>query len=312
MTKKPKLIIILGPTACGKTKLAVKLAKQFNGEIISADSRQVYKGMDIGTGKDLKEYTIRDSCLAGRQARFAIHDKIPYHLINVVSPKKQFSLADYQKQAYQAIDGVLKSKKVPFLVGGTGLYLQSVIDGYQLVNAKPDKKLREKLYKKGLRQLQDIVKKFKIKLNQSDFNNKRRLVRVIEKMNNESRFTNHESRFAKYDCLILGIKYPKEIINKRIDQRLIQRLEKENMVGEVKKLRRLGLSWKRLEDFGLEYKWIALYLQKKITYEEMVEKLKIAIHQFAKRQMTWFKRMENIHWLKNFSEANKLINNFIK
>ena len=291
---KNKLIVILGPTACGKTKLAVKLANPYNGEIISADSRQVYKGLDIGTGKDLKEYK-----------------NVPYHLIDVISPKKQFSLAQYQKLAYQAIDSVLMRKKVPFLVGGTGLYLQSIIDGYQLTNVKPDKELREQLYKKSLKQLQKLIKKYKIKLNQSDFNNKRRLVRVIEKAKSSSRLATRDSRLAKYDCLILGIKYPKEIINKRIDKRLIQRLEKEKMIGEVKKLHRQGVSWKRLEDFGLEYKWIALYLQKKISYGEMVEKLKIAIHQFAKRQITWFKRMKNIIWIKNFYEAKKIIKKFI-
>ena len=292
--KEGKLIFILGPTACGKTRFAVRLAKLFNGEIISADSRQVYQGMDIGTGKDLKEYK-----------------NIPYHLIDVISPKKQFSLAQYQKLAYQAIDGVLRRKKTPFLVGGTGLYLQSIIDGYQLTNVKPDEKLRQQLYKKGLKQLQALIKKYKIKLNQSDFNNKRRLIRAIEIKKDNQLLTINYLKKPKYECLIIGIKYPKEIINKRIDQRLIYRLEKEKMIDEVKKLHQQGVSWKRLEDFGLEYKWIALYLQKKINYNEMVEKLKIAIHQFAKRQITWFKRMKNIIWIKNLKETKKIIRNFL-
>lgn len=300
--KKDKLIVILGPTSCGKTVLAVKLARVFNGEIVSADSRQVYKGMDIGTGKDINEYLIRDT-------RNVIRDKVPYHLIDIVSPKSQFSLAKYQKLAYKAIDDIIKRGKVPFLVGGTGLYLQSVIDSYQLTDAKPDKKLQEKLNKKSLKQLQQLANKCNIKLNKSDFNNKRRLIRAIEikKTIHDTRYTIQDTRKAKYDCLILGIKFPKKIIDERIDKRLIYRLEKEGMVDEVKKLRRQGISWKRLEDFGLEYKWIAYFLQKKISYDEMVEKLAIAIHQFAKRQLTWFKRDRRIRWIKNYSEAKKEI-----
>lgn len=300
--RKDKLIVILGPTACGKTKFAVGLAKFFNGEIISADSRQVYNGMDIGTGKDLREY-----------------NKIPYHLIDIISPKKQFTLAQYQKLSYQAINDILGRDKVPFLVGGTGLYLQAVIDGYQLSTTKVDKKLRANLNKKTVKQLQSLVKKFNIKLNQSEFNNKRRLIRHIEIYKSEKGFKPKKS--PKYDCLILGIKYPKEVINKRIDKRLKERLEKEGMVNEVKKLKKQGLSWKRLENFGLEYKWLVYFLQKKITYDEMEEKLATAIHQFAKRQLTWFsahggsasggKRDKRIKWIKNYSDAKKLIDEFI-
>jgi tRNA dimethylallyltransferase len=292
--KKNKLIIILGPTASGKTKLAVTLAKIFNSEIISADSRQVYKGMDIGTGKDLKEYS-----------------PVRHHLIDVASPKTQFSLAQYQKLAYLAIDDIIRRGKTPFLVGGTGLYLSSVIDGYQLTDVKPDKTLREHLSTRTLEQLQTLVKKYKIKLNHSDFNNKRRLIRIIEKVKKNVRYTLQASRQSKYNCLILGIKFPKNIIDKRIDQRLIHRLEKEKMIEEVKKLHKNGVSWKRLEGFGLEYKWIAYYLQKKISYDEMMAKLSIAINQFAKRQMTWFKRMKKIRWLKNKNQAEKIIKKFL-
>jgi tRNA dimethylallyltransferase len=308
--RKDKLIVILGPTACGKTKLAVKLAKFLNSEIISADSRQVYKSMDIGTGKDLKEY-----------------GNIPYHLIDIISPKKQFTLAQYQKLAYQAIDDIIKRNKMPFLVGGTGLYLQAVIDGYQLSEIKVNQKLRNNLNKKTLKQLQALTKKLKIKLNQSDFNNKRRLIRHIEILKGLSLAKSRDEKNFKpkkkprYDCLILGIKYPKEVINKRIDKRLKERLEKEGMINEVKKLRKQGLSWQRLENFGLEYKWLAYYLQKKITYDEMAIKLATAIHQFAKRQLTWFsahggsasggKKGKRIKWIKDYNEAKKLINNFL-
>ena len=286
--EKNKLVVILGPTSAGKTGLAVKLAKEFNGEIISADSRQVYKDMDIGTGKDLAEY-----------------GRLPYHLIDVASPKSQFSLAKYQKLAYKAIDNIIKRGKIPFLVGGTGLYLQSIIDGYVLNKNKPDLKLRKKLSNKTIKQLQYQIKKLNIKLNDSDFNNKRRLIRIIEKSK-----PNKQLKKPKYDCLQMGLTFKKEKLDKRIDQRLLHRLEKENMVGEVKKLHKNGVSWKRLDEFGLEYRFIAKYLQKKLTYNEMVEKLETASHQFAKKQMTWFKRDKRINWIKNYSQAKKLITQF--
>jgi tRNA dimethylallyltransferase len=288
--KNKKLIVILGPTATGKTRLATKLTRLFNGEIISADSRQVYRGLDIGTGKDLKEY-----------------HQVPYFLIDIISPYKQFTLADYQKKAYAAIDDILKRGRTPFLVGGTGLYLQSIIDGYVLFEAKPDKKIRLALARKSLKELQNLVRKYSIKLNQSDFNNKRRLIRAIEIKQSKILF---QPKNPKYQCLVLGLKYPKNILDERIDQRLEDRL-KQGLVNEVRQLRKNGLSWKRLEDFGLEYKWVALFLQKKITYDEMADRLKIAIHQFAKRQMTWFKRMEKIIWLKNEKQAIKLIKTFL-
>ncbi|MCX6785341.1 MAG: tRNA (adenosine(37)-N6)-dimethylallyltransferase MiaA [Candidatus Komeilibacteria bacterium] len=290
---KNKLIVILGPTASGKTKLAVKLARVFKGEIVSADSRQVYQGLDIGTGKDLKDYCA-----------------IPYHLIDVANPKKRFSLSRYQTLAYRAIDDILKRGKTPFLVGGSGLYLQSIIDGYQLTKVKPNLKLRNQLSKKSIKQLQGLAKNYKIKLNQSDFNNKRRLIRAIEikkARNQKSKKSN-----PKYNCLLLGIKYPREILNKRIDQRLKERLQKQGLIQEVKKLKKQGLSWKKLDDFGLEYRFIGQYLQGKLTYEEMFNKLAIAIHQFAKRQITWFKRDRAIIWLDNKKQVKKLIKNFLR
>jgi tRNA dimethylallyltransferase len=291
--KNSKLIVILGPTATGKTKLAVQLARTFKGEIVSADSRQVYQGMDIGTGKDLKDY-----------------GHVPHHLIDVAGPKQRFSLAKYQTLAYKAIDNILKRNKTPFLVGGSGLYLQSIIDGYQLTAVKPNFKLRTALNKKSIKQLQILIKKYGLKLNQSDFNNKRRLVRAIEIKKS------HQEKSAKlnpkYQCLILGLKFPKEILNQRIDQRLKERLEKQGLIQEVKKLKKQGLSWKKLDDFGLEYRFISQYLQGKLTYEEMFNKLAIAIHQFAKRQITWFKRDKGIIWLASKKQAEKLIKKFLR
>ena len=305
-----KIIVVLGTTASGKTKLGVDLARKFNGEIISADSRQVYRGMDVGTGKDLDEYK-----------------NIPYHLIDVVNPNTKFSLAKYQKLAFGAIDDILKRGKTPIIVGGTGLYLQAVVDNYNLSGARPDKELREKLERKSagelFLELKKINSKFAERLNESERKNRRRLIRYIEIMQDkgaEKKGVSHpigcETPKAKYDFLLLGLTWPRETLKERIYKRLMERLEKENMVGEVKELHKDGVSWKRLESFGLEYKYISLYLQGKLDYEEMVEKLNIAIRQFAKKQMTWFRRWEKqgrkINWVKDGEEAEKLVREFLK
>jgi len=291
--RKNRLIVIVGPTSSGKTALAVKLAKLFNGEIVSADSRQVYKGMDVGTGKDLAKY-----------------GRVPHHLIDVISPKRQFSLAQFQKLAYLAIDDIIKRGKMPILAGGTGLYVQAIIDGYLLAKSKPNEKLRDELNKKTIGQLQDMIKNLNIDLNQSDFNNKRRLIRMIEIQSTAKNFKPEKN--PKYDCLILGLKLPQEILNHRIDQRLVYRLKKQGLIDEVKQLQQQGVSWQRLEAFGLEYKWIAYFLQNKIDLEAMLSKLSIAIHQFAKRQLTWFKKDNRITWTKNYAEAKNLVNDFLK
>ena len=314
--KKQKIIVILGPTASGKTKLAVSLARKFNGEIVSADSRQVYKGMNVGTGKDLKEYIIK-SQIANRKSQI---NKISYHLIDAVEPKQEFNLAKYQKLAYGAIDDILTRGKLPIVVGGTGLYLQAVVDSYQLSKAKPDKKLREKLEKMSAQKLFKILSGLDYKkangLNESDKKNKRRLIRYIEVAKSGFVAKAVEPFKQQYEFLLIGVKKNREEIRKRIYKRLIERLEKEDMIGEVERLRKQGLSWKRLESFGLEYKFISEYLRNRLTYEEMVEKLNIAISQFAKRQMSWFRRWERqgrkIYWIKNTRMGKKLIKIFLK
>lgn len=329
--KPPKIIAVLGTTASGKTKLAVRLAYLFNGEIVSVDSRQVYQGMDIGTGKDLSEYNfqlpISPAEAGSRQGgdnyqKKEKYIKIPYHLIDIVSPKKQFNLADYQRLAYQAIDKILKKGKLPILAGGSGLYLQATVEGWPLSKAKPDRKLRQELEKKKTSWLFSFLKKldkdFAKKVSQSDQKNKRRLIRYIEiKLVETKRLPLRQRWIAMtgrgYDTLLLGLTYPKETLNQRIDKRLEERLE-QGLIEEVKRLHQQGLSWQRLEQFGLEYKFVAYYLQGKLDYEEMAEKLKTAIQQFAKRQLTWFRRWERqgaqIHWLKNEKEAKELIKKF--
>jgi len=296
-----KIIVILGPTASGKTKLAVELAEKFNGEIVSADSRQVYRGMDIGTGKDLSEYSV------------------PYHLIDVVSPKIRFDLAKYQEAAFKAINDILKRGKLPILAGGSGLYLQAVIDNYRLSDIKSDLVLRKKLDKlsveKLFKKLEELAPKMAVKLNQSDKNNKRRLIRYLEILSQDKNFKSRSGK-KKYQALLIGVNISREVLQQRIFKRLIQRLKEQDMVGEIEKLRKGGLSWKKLEEFGLEYRLIALYLQNKLQYDEMVKKLNLAIYQFAKRQLTWFKRWEKqgtkINWLKDDKKIEKLVKTFLK
>lgn len=300
-----KLIVILGPTASGKTRLAVGLAYKFQGEIISADSRQVYKGMNWGTGKDLREYKIKK----GKKKII-----IPHHLIDIVSPKTQFSLAQYQKLAYQKIKEIQKGKKIPFLVGGTGLYLDAITEGYIIPKAKPSKTIRKKLAKLSLKQLLTKLKKVDYRTYKTiDKKNRRRVERALEIYFQSQKPKSQQLKKSKpnFQILKIGLTFPKEELTQRIYKRLKQRLRK-GMMAEVKNLHHRGLSWKRLEEFGLEYRWIAYYLQKKIDYKTMVEKLNQAIKNFAKRQMTWFRRDKSIHWIKNKKEAEKFITSFLK
>jgi tRNA dimethylallyltransferase len=308
--KKKKLIAIVGTTASGKTGLAVKLCLDFDGEVISADSRQVYRGMDIGTGKDLVEYRVK---------RGNKYIDIPYHLIDVASPKRRFTLASYQKKSFQAIDDVLARGKNAFLVGGTGLYSQAVIDNYNLSFVKPDLKLRKEL---DSLEIVDILNKLKkaSKLSKKEFKeitkekNKRRLVRYLEFCLTTNKplgdlFTKQD---PKYDVLIIGLTFPKDILERRIRKRLKDRLEKEDMLGEIERLKGEGVSWKKLEEFGLEYRYLSLYLRGNISYEQMFEEIIKASLQFAKRQLTWFKRDKRTIWVKNNTEAKKKIKEFLK
>jgi len=304
MSNKQKIIVILGPTASGKTKLAVALARQFSGEIISADSRQVYVGLDIGSGKDLIEY-----------------GEIKYHLIDVADPKEVFSVAQYQKQAYQAIKDILKGGKLPIIAGGSGQYLEALVENYQLSDTKPDLDFRNELEEKTAEELfadlEEINFKFASALNNSERNNKRRLVRYLEVLNSKQDFKFQKNKAElPYEFLLLGISLDKEKLAERIHQRLITRLEKEGMIQEVSDLHdKKSLTWERLESFGLEYKFVAKYLQEKIEYEQMVEMIEIASRQFVKKQLTWFKRWEKngakINWVEDSGGAEKLIKEFL-
>jgi tRNA dimethylallyltransferase len=298
-----KLIVILGQTASGKTDLSIKLAKKFNGEIISADSRQVYKGMDIGSGKITKKE------MRG----------IPHYLLDVASPKKRFTVAQYQKLALGEINKIHKKNKVPFLVGGTGFYIQSIVDKIIIPKVKPDWKLRKKLEKKSNQELFLMLKKVDPKRAMSiDKNNPRRLIRAMEivlKTGSAIPSLRRAER-SDFDILQIGIKKSPEELKKLIKKRLLNRLKNKQMINEVKKLHNssandLVLSWKRLEEFGLEYRFVAQYLQNKIFYQEMIDKIQKESENFAKRQMTWFKRDKSIVWIENYKEAVKCIDKFL-
>ncbi len=292
---KPKLIVILGPTSSGKSSLAIKLAKKFNGEIISADSRQVYKGMDIGTGKVTKKE----------------QKLIPHHLLDVASPKKQFTVSDFKPLAQFAIQKIWKKNKLPFLVGGTPFYIYATIDDLNIPEVKPNLKLRKQLEKKSAKELFQLLKKLDPRRAKDiDPNNPRRLIRAIEII----KTTGHaipalSSSSSPYDLLILGIKKDQNELYKLIDKRLDERL-KHSLILEVKKLLKQKISHKRLQSFGLEYRFISLYLQGILNYEDMVMQLKNAIHKFSKRQMTWFKTDKRIHWVKNEKQAVNLAKKF--
>ena len=289
------MVIILGPTATGKTSLSVKLAHDFNGEIISADSRQIYKGMDIGTGKDLSDYVINNQT-------------ITYHLIDIINPNVNYSVYQFKKDYEQAYNKIINTKKNPFLCGGTGLYIESILLDYQIMSAAPNSALRNKLETYSFSQLIDELKK----INQGAFNpayhtSKRRLIRSIEILLNDSNasINMNMQKISSNKTLVIGMKVDRKRNLELIKKRLLFRLA-NGMIEEVDYLLNNGLSLQRLHYFGLEYKFIGKYLSQEISYDEMVKKLNIAINQFSKRQMTFYRYMEknsiNIHWIKHDSE----------
>jgi len=302
-----KLIVILGPNASGKTDLSIKLAKKFDGEVVSADSRQVYKRMNIGTGKITKKEM----------------QAIPHYLLDIASPKRKFTVVQYRNLALKAIKKIQKKSlsshqnsegisgsdgKIPFLVGGTGFYIQSVIDGIIIPEVKPDWKLRKKLEKKSIQELFKMLKKIdKRRAKTIESKNKRRLIRALEiVIKTKKPVPLFKKKPPQFELLMIGVKRNPEELKKRIRKRLLERL-KIGMIAEIKNLRESGLSWKRLEEFGLEYRYIALYLQSKITKKEMMEQIQKQSEHFAKRQMTWFKRDPRIHWIKTPRQAEKLV-----
>lgn len=288
MKTKPKIIVVLGSTATGKSDLAVLLAKKFNGEVISADSRQVYKGLDIGSGKITKKEMMG----------------VTHYLLDVVSPKKVFTVVDFQQKADKAISQILAKGKVPIIAGGTGFYIQSIVDGITIPEVKENKELRNKLEKQETAKLFETLKKLDSKrAKEIDQNNRVRIIRAIE-IAKELGKVPKVKKNPKYDVLQIGLNWSDEILKKRIYDRLISRMKK-GMVAEARKLNKRGLSFKRMEELGLEYRYLAKFLKKEISREEMIEKLNTEIWHYAKRQKTWFKRDTRIKWFKP-SEVKKI------
>lgn len=290
-------VTILGPTATGKTKLAAQLAFHFNGEIISADSRQVYRSMNIGTGKDYDDYFVK----AGM---------IPYHLVDVCEPQDEFSVFDFQDLFYKTFDGIVSREKLPFLVGGTGMYLSSVIQNYKMKKISFNSEAKNELEQKSIDELRQLLLTTSGNLhNTTDLIDKERIIKaiIINQSNDKPLLISKQ-----LSSLVIGIAPPRSEIKKRITRRLEKRLS-EGMVDEVKNLLEKGITPERLNYFGLEYRYISLYLTGKLNYNDMFQKLNSSIHNFAKRQMTWFRKMEregvNINWLSeaDFEAAKKLI-----
>ena len=282
-----ELITILGPTASGKTALAAALAARLDTEIISADSRQLYRGMDIGTGKDLADYVVDGK-------------SIPYHLIDICDPGYKYNVFEYQHDFFRVFTALRERGLLPILCGGTGLYIEAVLKGYKLLDVPPNPALRERLGGKSLSELETILASYKVLHNKTDVDSVQRAIRAIEIEEFYRTQAPDVREYAPLNSFIVGVDINRELRREKISRRLRARLD-EGMVDEVRRILSNGVAPEDLIYYGLEYKFLTLYLIGKLTYEEMVSQLEIAIHQFAKRQMTWFRGMERrgctIHWL---------------
>jgi tRNA dimethylallyltransferase len=283
-----KLIVILGTNASGKSELGIRLARHFDGEIVSADSRQVYRGLDLGSGK------ITPEDAAG----------VRHHLIDVADPHDTFTLAQFQKQAYAAIEAIAQQGKRPLLAGGTGLYISAIVEGYELVEVPPNQNLRSELEKLPTDALaQRLQQADPEAARRIDLGNPRRIIRALEVAAAGHPYDAARKRNPRYDCLQLGLTWPREVLAERIERRLEARLEK-GMIEEVAALRARGVTDERLERFGLEYRFISRFLRGEIpTLEKLREQLGTAIRQFAKEQVTWFKRDQRVIWLDPFGDC---------
>lgn len=313
-----KIIVVLGPTASWKSELAVKIAKKINGEIISADSRQVYKGLNIGSGKVPRDKTTNHKLLTTNY----YYNGVPHHLLDVASPKRIFTVAQYQKLAKKALKEIIKRGKIPIVCGGTGLYINALIYDYQFPKTPPHPKLRKKLEKESTEKLFKELKKLDPRRARSiDKNNRRRLIRALEIVLVTKKpievLRQAQDKKSSYDFLKIGIKKSPEKLKMLIKKRLLKRLKprtrinsvrgKQGLIEEVKKLHNPpaggGLSWKRLDDLGLEYRYVSRYLRGLTTEKEMIELILKESWRYAKRQMTWFKKNKNIIWINNPQEA---------
>ncbi|MBQ3121555.1 MAG: tRNA (adenosine(37)-N6)-dimethylallyltransferase MiaA [Bacteroidaceae bacterium] len=281
------LISVVGPTACGKTALAVAIARELGGEIISADSRQVYRGMDIGTGKDIAEYSEGGS-------------PVPYHLIDIVDAGEKYNLFEFQKDFLYAYNDINARGALPIMCGGSGLYVESVLKGYRLIPVPENSGLRAQLEEKSLEELTEILASYKQLHNTTDVDTKKRAIRAIEIEEHYARTPEKEREFPMLRSLLIGVDVDREVRRERISCRLRARID-EGMVEEVKQLLESGITPEQLIYYGLEYKFVTLYITGVMSLDDMIKGLETAIHQFAKRQMTWFRGMERrglkINWI---------------
>jgi tRNA dimethylallyltransferase len=293
-----QLITILGPTAAGKTKLAAHLAAQINGEIISADSRQVYKQMTLGTGKDYADYLVDGI-------------SIPYHLIDIVEPGYKYNVFEFQTDFYKVYQDVIDRQKFPIMCGGSGLYLEAVLNNYKLIAVPVNDELRLQLSGKSLDELTQLLSAFKSLHNTTDVDTIPRAIRAIEIETYYLKHVDVDSDFPKINSLIVGVNIDRNARRQKITKRLKERLD-EGMIDEVQHLLEQGLTSDDLVYYGLEYKYVTLYLVGKLSYNQMFEQLETAIHQFAKRQMTWYRRMERngfkINWVDAFEPIDERVN----
>lgn len=297
-----KLITILGPTATGKTSVAALLAFHLDGEVISADSRQVYKGMDLGTGKDLQDYIVNGL-------------KIPYHLIDIADPGYEYNVFEFQKDFLRVFEEINQRNKVPIMCGGSGLYLESVIDQYHLMKVPENENLRKTLNQYTHQALIQRLQSYKVPHNTTDTKDRGRLIRAIEIQEHALNSKANIPHFPAIHHTIFGIDFPRHEIRKRITSRLIKRIE-NGMIKEIETLLKQGLQPDQLTFYGLEYRYLTQYATGELSYEAMFQKLNTAIHQFAKRQMTWFRRMEKkgmrITWIDGYLPLERKVNFIIK
>ena len=296
-----ELITIIGPTASGKTAFAAALAARLDTEIISGDSRQVYRSMDIGTGKDLADYVVD-----GKQ--------IPYHLIDICNPGDKYNVFEYQHDFHKAFEEIRKKGKLPILCGGTGMYIESVLRGFKLLDVPQNPALRESLKGKSLAELEQILASYKVLHNKTDIDSAQRAIRAIEIEEFYKTEAPDKREYAPINSLIIGVDIDRELRREKISRRLRARLD-EGMVDEVRAILATGVKPEDLIYYGLEYKFLTLYIIGQLTYDERGSQLEIAIHQIAKRQMTWFRGMErrglHIHWLDATLPTDEKINNVL-
>jgi len=315
-----KLIVILGPTASGKTEMAIRLAEKFNGEIVSADSRQIYKGMDIGTDKPcqiqnpkLKIQNYNAKLKISKIQKPLIIKSIPHHLIDIINPDEEFSLAEYKKLAVKIIKDIQKRKKIPFLVGGTGLYISAVVDNLIIPKVKPNEIIRNKLREKSNEELFKKLKKLDPAAAQNiDANNKRRLIRALEVILVTKKLFSKQQKKGKplFDILQIGIEISRPELYRRIERR-IDKMIKNGLEQEVRNLIKAGYSPDLPSMSGLGYRQMIMHIKGAINFPEVIELIKRDTRRYARRQMTWFRRDKRIKWIKNYKEAEKAVEEFL-